>query len=92
MNLPPSVANLLHDHVTLQVEGIDRMYLNVYIPKLQMDFGVVRFFKQHRGMIFASSALMDRITRPFITAIETFAKKQAVPLLTIMTPGIRTDV
>ncbi len=58
------------------------MYLNVYMPLLQMDFGVVRFFRKHREMLFASSALMDRITRPFIAAIETFARKQDIPLLT----------
>jgi len=29
-----SLAELLREHVTLEVESIDRMYLNVYIPKL----------------------------------------------------------
>ena len=27
-----TVAELLADHVRLTVEGIDRMYLNVYVP------------------------------------------------------------
>ena len=35
MTLPRSVADVLNDHVTLEVEGIDRMYLNVYQPRLQ---------------------------------------------------------
>ena len=30
-----SVAELVRDHVTLELEGIDRMYLNVYVPSLQ---------------------------------------------------------
>ncbi len=30
-----SLAELLREHVTLEVESIDRMYLNIYIPKLQ---------------------------------------------------------
>ena len=34
MSLPRSVADVLKDHVTLEVEGIDRMYLNVYQPRL----------------------------------------------------------
>jgi hypothetical protein len=40
-----SVADILRDHVRLSVESIDRMYLNVYVPQLQMEQGVVRFFK-----------------------------------------------
>ena len=31
MSVSRSVAEVLHEHVTLEVEGIDRMYLNVYI-------------------------------------------------------------
>ena len=37
MSLPRSVAEVLAEHVTLEVEGIDRMYLNVYIPGLQRE-------------------------------------------------------
>ena len=56
MTVPQSVATILKEHVTLEVEGIDRMYLNVYVPKLQRELGVVAFFRYHRGAIFASSA------------------------------------
>jgi len=33
MSVPRSVAEVLAEHVTLEVEGIDRMYLNVYVPR-----------------------------------------------------------
>jgi hypothetical protein len=29
MSIPRSVADVIRGHVTLEVEGIDRMYLNV---------------------------------------------------------------
>ena len=35
MSIPRSVAEVLAEHVNLEVEGIDRMYLNVYVPALQ---------------------------------------------------------
>ena len=41
-----SVAEILADHVKLSVEGIDRLYLNVYVPRLQADIAVSRC---HRG-------------------------------------------
>jgi hypothetical protein len=59
MSLPRSVAEVLKHHVTLEVEGIDRMYLNVYQPQLQTDRGVVAFFRFDHGETFASSALMN---------------------------------
>ena len=63
MSVPRSVAEVLADHVTLEVEGIDRMYLNVYVPQLQREGGVASFFRFHRGHQFASSALMDPISK-----------------------------
>ena len=35
MKLPQSVCEVLRDHVVLESESIDRMYLNVYVPQLQ---------------------------------------------------------
>ena len=55
MTLPRSVADVLTDHVTMELECIDRMYLNLYQPKLMWPGGVAGFFKGHRQMPFASS-------------------------------------
>jgi len=44
-----TVGELLEEKVTLDVEGIDRLYLNLYQPRLQTGAGVAAFFKQHRG-------------------------------------------
>jgi hypothetical protein len=37
MSLPRTVAEILREHVTLDVECIDRMYLNAYVPQLQYE-------------------------------------------------------
>jgi len=44
-----SVAEIISRHVRLTVEGIDRMYLNVFVPDLQYEQGIVHFFRTHRG-------------------------------------------
>jgi hypothetical protein len=85
-----SVATILREHVTLEVESIDRMYLNVYVPLLQRAVGVVSFFRHHRGAPFASSALMEPISRAFVAALERYARTQGVPLVTF-TKGQRKD-
>lgn len=81
MSVPQSVAEILNHHVTFELECIDRMYLNVYVPPLQCESGVVKFFRGHRGHPFASSALMDPMTRSFVAGMERFAKQEQIPVV-----------
>jgi hypothetical protein len=81
VNLPHSVAEILQNHVTLQLESIDRMYLNLYVPSLQYEGGVVKFFRGHRGQPIASSALMSPMTNSFVAATERFAEEHQIPLI-----------
>ena len=70
MTLPRTVADVLSDHVVLEVECIDRLYLNVYQPRLQYPMGAAGFLVGHRGARFASSALMDPISKAFVASIH----------------------
>jgi hypothetical protein len=77
-----TVAQVLQGHVRLELESIDRVYLNVYVPKLQHIPGVVGFFREQRGATVVSSVLLEPLTTAFVRAIERFAKEQRVPILT----------
>jgi len=92
MSVPQTVAAVLRDHVTLEVEGIDRMYLNVYVPKLQRELGVVAFLRYHRGHRFASSALLAPISDAFVQAIDDFTHQHAIPVLTFAKGQRKEDV
>jgi len=92
MSVPQSAADVLREHVTLEVECIDRMYLNVYQPRLQYDRGVVSFFRFHRGHTFASSALMEPISNAFIANVQRFVQHRGVPLLTFRKKERKEDV
>jgi len=92
MSVARTVAEILVEHVTLEIEGIDRLYLNVYVPQLQHVGGVVGFFRGHRGQPIASSALMTPISRGFVAAIEQFVREQGVPLLTFSKGQRKDDV
>jgi hypothetical protein len=92
MSVPKTVADVLRDHVTLEVEGLDRMYLNVYVPQLQREMGVVGFLRYHRGHPFASSALLAPISDAFIQAIDDFTHEHAIPVLTFAKGQRKDDV
>ena len=92
MTLPRSVADVLSRHVTLEIESIDRMYLNVYQPKLQHPGGAGVFFVGHRGFAYASSALMAQMTEAFIGDIHRFIDVHDVPLVSFAKGQRKDDV
>src|SRR5438094_1601001 len=81
MSLPRTVGEILREHTTLEVESLDRMYLNVYVPGLQSEGSVAWFFRTHRGQLFASSALMAPMSKAFVAAIEAFVAEHELPLI-----------
>jgi DNA-binding HxlR family transcriptional regulator len=75
------VAEIIRRHVRLTVEGIDRMYLNVFVPGLQYEQGIVQFFRTHRGQPLPSAALMSPMTRSFVAKLEDFVAGHDIPLV-----------
>lgn len=81
MNISQNVAAILDGKIVFEHEGIDRMYMNGYIPSLQTEGGIACFFRHHREKLFASSVLMSEISKHFVSSIERFAMEQKIPLI-----------
>lgn len=92
MTVTHSVADVLSKHVELELECIDRMYMNVYVPQLQYGRGIAGFWRFHRGQTFASSALMKPMTDKFVADIEAYAKEHEIPLITFEKGERKDDV
>jgi hypothetical protein len=91
VTLPRSAADVLAGHVLFEIEAIDRMYLNLYQPRLQHGAGIAAFFVGHRGHRFASSALMAPMTRAFVADIGHFIAAGGLDLVRFV-PGQRKDL
>ncbi|WP_244949083.1 chromosomal replication initiator protein DnaA [Mycolicibacterium doricum] len=63
------------------MESIDRMYLNVRVPRLAYGAGVQGFFVGHRGHHYASTALMDPMTKAFVADIHGFIAARGLELV-----------
>ena len=90
MSIPRTVADVLRNHVILEVEGIDRMYLNVYQPKLQTEKQAACFFRFQRGAPVASSSLMGVMTNAFLRQVDAFVEQQQIPVVSFK-KGQRKD-
>jgi hypothetical protein len=57
------------------------MYLNVWQPRLAYGGGVQGFFVGHRGHHYASTALMDPMTKAFVADIHGFIAARGLELV-----------
>ena len=88
----PNVAEVLQDHVTLTVDCVDRLYLNGYVPKLQVSGQVAGFMTQHLGYPIPSPAIMEKIGARFRRAVNAFAAAHHVPIVPFKKGDRKQDV
>jgi hypothetical protein len=93
-----TVNDLLDGHVALDIQCLDRVYLNAYVPKLQTSAQVVAFLSGHLGFPFPSPALFNQIGQRFRRAVRSFADANDIAWvsfqknddkLAVMTPHLR---
>src|ERR1700736_504509 len=82
MSIARSAAEVLRDHVVLEYEAIDRMYLNVYVPHLQTVGAMVGYLRVHHGQRFASTTAVAPMTEAFVRNVEQFVAAEGIDLIT----------
>jgi hypothetical protein len=74
-----TAGEVLDGHVALDIECLDRVYLNAYVPILQSSGQVVAFMTQHLGLPIPSPALFDKIGQKFRRSVVSFAEANGIP-------------
>ena len=81
MKITHNLAQLQKEHVVLELECIDRMYLNAYQPKLTTGGGIAAFCRGYLGYRFASTKQAVQRTTQFVSAIEAFIQREGLELV-----------
>jgi hypothetical protein len=76
-----TVNDLLDGHVALDMECLDRIYLNGYVPMLQVAGQVVSFMTQHLGYPIPSPAIMEKMGASFRRSVALFAEAGHIPVV-----------
>ena len=76
-----TVNDVLDGHVGLDVECLDRIYLNGYVPNLQVGGQVVSFMTAHLGNPIPSPAIMEKIGTAFHRSVSSFADANRIPMV-----------
>ncbi|MDP9185597.1 MAG: hypothetical protein M3O29_08025 [Actinomycetota bacterium] len=81
MAKPVTVNDVLDGYVALDLECLDRIYLNAYVPNLQVGGQVVSFLTAHLGYPIPSPAIFDKIGTAFRRAVARFAEDEHIPVV-----------
>ena len=72
-----TIPELLKDHVTLEVECLDRLYLNGYVGGLVTSGGLVAFMRKQLGKPIPSPVVLGQVTEKFRAAVKDYGRTEA---------------
>jgi hypothetical protein len=75
-----TIPELLDGHVTLEVECLDRLYLNGYIGKLATGPGLVFFMRDQLAKPIPSPVVLGQISEKFREAVKELAEQEDIPV------------
>src|SRR6204780_5408737 len=75
-----TIPELLDGHVTLEVECLDRLYLNGYIGKLATGGGLIGFLCGQLGKPVPSPVVLGQISERFRDSVKSLAERDSIPL------------
>jgi hypothetical protein len=87
-----TAGEILDGHVALDIECLDRVYLNACVPVLQSSGQVVAFMTQHLGLPIPSPAIFDQIGQRFRRAVDSFAEANHIPWVRFRKEDRKADV
>ncbi len=81
-----NINDVIERRVALEVECVDRLVLNAYVPSLQVGGQVARFITGHLGKPIASAAVLGSIGNRFRRDVRRFADAHGIPVLALKKP------
>ena len=76
-----TVKEILTNKIALDIECVDRVYLNGYVKHLQLPGGLITFIREQMGFPIPSPMVLPPFTKAFRTAVEKYAKEQGLPIV-----------
>ena len=75
-----TIPELLDGHITLEVECLDRLYLNGYIGKLATGPGLMMFMRGQLGKPVPSPVVLGQVSEKFRQAVKAQAEREQIPI------------
>jgi hypothetical protein len=76
-----TVKEILTNKIMLDIECIDRVYLNGYVKHLQLPGGLITFIREQMGFPIPSPMVLPPFTQAFRKRVEQYAKEQGLNIV-----------
>jgi len=76
-----TLKDVLTGKVSLDIECVDRVYLNGYVKYLQLPGGLITFIREQLGFPIPSPIVLPPMTDAYRKAVEAFAKAQGLSIV-----------
>jgi hypothetical protein len=76
-----TIKDILTDKIVLDIECVDRVYLNGYVKYLQLPGGLITFIREQMGYPIPSPKLLPPVTQGFRKAVEQFATTEGLTIV-----------
>jgi hypothetical protein len=76
-----TIKEILTNKIALDIECVDRVYLNGYVKHLQLPGGLITFIREQMGFPIPSPIVLPPFTRAFRTRVEEYAKEQGIHIV-----------
>ena len=76
-----TVKDILSNRISLDIECVDRVYLNGYVKQLQLPGGLITFIREQLGFPIPSPMVLPPVTEAFRKAVEGFAQAQGLTIV-----------
>src|SRR5437763_1918502 len=87
-----TIPELLDGHVTLEVECLDRLYLNGYIGKLATGGGLVGVMRGQLEKPVTSPVVLGQVSERFREAVKGLAERKDIPIYQFQHKERKDDV
>jgi len=75
-----TVKEVLENKISLDIECVDRVYLNGYVKYLQMAGGVINFIREQKGLPIPSPKVLYEMTQSYHQLVAEFAKQEGLEI------------
>ncbi len=76
-----AIKDILTDRITLDIECVDRVYLNGYVKHLQLPGGLITFIREQLGFPIPSPMVLAPVSDAFRKAVEAFARASGLTIV-----------
>lgn len=88
---PVTLKDIVAGHVSLEIEGFDRIYLNGWVPALQTP-GQLAGWLRWRGFPIASPAALGKLKQQYVQAVRRYADGNGIPWVKFAKGDRKIDV